>query len=266
MSNAGLHVEDLRVRFGGLVAVDGANLDVPPGRITGLIGPNGAGKTTTFNACSGLVNGDGQITLNGRDVAGLNPTARARLGLGRTFQKLELFDRLTVRQNIELGHEATLVPRRIAGQLWAKRSERILTKQAAAEAIELCGIHELVDRRAGSLSTGQKRLLELAMTVVGGFSILLLDEPSSGLDLHETEQFGQILRNIVSEQTAAILLVEHDMALVSDVCEYLYVLDFGRPLIDGPAATVLASDALAAAYLGSDAADNSPSAGITSGV
>ncbi len=96
MSNAGLHVEDLRVRFGGLVAVDGANLDVPPGRITGLIGPNGAGKTTTFNACSGLVNGDGQITLNGRDVTGLNPTARARLGLGRTFQKLELFDRLTV--------------------------------------------------------------------------------------------------------------------------------------------------------------------------
>ena len=256
MSNAGLHVRDLTVRFGGLMALDGANLDVRPGRVTGLIGPNGAGKTTTFNACCGLVYAQGSIKLDGRDINGLSPTARARLGIGRTFQKMELFARMTVRENVELGYEATVVPRRLAGQLWASRPEQARTRQLAADALDICGIGHLAPRRAGDLPTGQKRLVELAMTLVGNFSILLLDEPSSGLDSHETEQFGRILTQMVTDRGTGILLVEHDMELVSAICEYLYVLDFGRPLIDGPAADVLRSQEVAAAYLGSEVAQS----------
>lgn len=257
---AGLIVEDLVVEFGGLVAVDGANLEATPGRITGLIGPNGAGKTTTFNACSGLVRGKGTIWFDGRDITRLSPAKRARLGLGRTFQKMELFSRLTVAENVELAHEASVVSDRVLGQLFALPKERALSLRWAKEAMEICAIADLSDRRAGSLPTGQKRLVELAMTVVGSYSILLLDEPSSGLDSRETDMFGRILHDVLSHTGAGILLVEHDMSLVASVCEYLYVLDFGRPLVDGPTAEVLASEAVALAYLGSETLD-APSQG-----
>jgi len=252
---SGLEVRDLTVRYGGLVAVAGASLEAPLGRITGLIGPNGAGKTTTFNACSGLLRpAEGRVFLHGADVTGLGPAERARLGLGRTFQKLELFNRLTVRENVELGREATLVPRRgLLGQLYASASERAETARAADEAIELCGIGHLCDRPTGSLPTGQRRLVELAMTLAGPFSVLLLDEPSSGLDPAETGRFGEILVQVVAERGTAILLVEHDMALVGEICEYLYVYDFGKPLLDGPVREVLSSPVVAAAYLGSTA-------------
>jgi ABC-type branched-subunit amino acid transport system ATPase component len=255
MSRGGLEAENLIVRFGGLVAVEGVSLDAPSGRITGLIGPNGAGKTTTFNACSGLVPCEGKIRLEGQDVTETSPARRARQGLGRTFQKMELFDRLTVFENVSLAHEATLTYRRLGGQIWSTREERGRTRRAAGSAVELCGLGEVSQCQAGSLPTGQRRLLELAMTLVGPFTVLMLDEPSSGLDSGETDQFGKILQQIVDERGLAILLVEHDMALVNRVCEYLFVLDFGRPLIDGPTDQVLASEAVAAAYLGSEAVE-----------
>ena len=255
-ADVGLSVRDLTVAYGGLVAVSGANLEAPAGRITGLIGPNGAGKTTTFNACNGLVRPtSGSVWLNGEDVTRLGPAQRARRGLGRTFQKLELFDRLTVRENVELGREATLVPKRALGQLFASARDRTETKMAADEAVELCGIGHLADRPAGALSTGQRRLVELAMTLAGPFTVLLLDEPSSGLDPAETQRFGEILLQVVAERGVAILLVEHDMALVGDICEYLYVYDFGKPLLDGGLREVLSSPVVAAAYLGSEAAE-----------
>jgi ABC-type branched-subunit amino acid transport system ATPase component len=255
-AESGLSVRNLTVAYGGLVAVAGANLEAPAGRITGLIGPNGAGKTTTFNACSGLVRpAEGGVWLRGEDVTRLGPAERARRGLGRTFQKLELFDRLTVRENVELGREATLVPKRLLGQLFASAAEKAETKQAADEAIDLCGIGDLVDRPTRALSTGQRRLVELAMTLAGPFTVLLLDEPSSGLDEAETGRFGEILRQVVAERDTAILLVEHDMGLVGEVCEYLYVYDFGKPLLDGGVREVLSSPVVAAAYLGSTAVE-----------
>ena len=257
MNSSGLVAENLTVRFGGLVAVDGVSLHAPPGRITGLIGPNGAGKTTTFNGCSGLVPCDGRIFLDGSDVTHANPTARARQGLGRTFQKMELFDRLTVFENASLAYEATLTYRRFGGQIWTTGEERKRTRQAATAAIELCDLGAVSEIQGGSLPTGQRRLLELAMTLAGPFTVLMLDEPSSGLDSGETEHFGRILQQVVVERGVAILLVEHDMALVKRICEYLYVLDFGRPLIDGATDQVLASEAVAAAYLGSDAVEAS---------
>jgi ABC-type branched-subunit amino acid transport system ATPase component len=249
----GLVVRDVTVRFGGLVAVDSVNLEAPVGRITGLIGPNGAGKTTTFNACTGLVKAaEGRVELFGQDVTRLGPSARAQRGLGRTFQRIELFERLTVAENVAMGREALFAGRSLAGPLWARRSERREVQERTEEAIDLCGIAELRDEPAGLLSTGSKRLVELARAVAGDFRLLLLDEPSSGLDHSETGQFGQILLDVVAQRGCGLLLVEHDMSLVQTVCEYSYVLDFGRLVEQGTTQDVLASPIVRAAYLGTE--------------
>jgi ABC-type branched-subunit amino acid transport system ATPase component len=248
-----LELEDLTVRFGSVVAVDGLSLTAREGEITALIGPNGAGKTTTFNACCGLLRpATGRVVLLGEDVSDLPPAARARKGLGRSFQRLELFDSMTVDDNVALGLESGL-----AGKSWLRclvgtRKEAAQVAAAVEESLETCGITDLRERRAGELSTGQRRLVELARALAGGFPVLLLDEPSSGLDHDETERFGQVLRQIVDERGCGILLVEHDMSLVMEVCEHIYVLDFGRVLFEGSPNEVAASPVVRAAYLGDD--------------
>ncbi|MBV8431895.1 MAG: ATP-binding cassette domain-containing protein [Solirubrobacterales bacterium] len=247
----GLEVRNLRVAFGGLVAVDGLSFSVPRGRITGLIGPNGAGKTTTFDACSGLNRRiGGQISLGGRDVTGMTASARGRLGLGRTFQRMALCDRLTVAENVALGRESGLGGGSVLGQLVATRSQRIETEAAAWSAMDLCGIADLAGTQAGALSTGQRRLVELARCLASRSGILILDEPSSGLDRSETEALAGILRRTAEERGIGILLVEHDMALVMSVCAYIYVLDFGRLLFEGDPPGVAADPTVQAAYLG----------------
>jgi ABC-type branched-subunit amino acid transport system ATPase component len=248
-----LHVEDLTVRFGGLVAVDGVSLSVGAGHTVGLIGPNGAGKTTTFNACSGLVRATlGRITLFARDVTDKNAASRARLGLGRTFQRMELYDRLSVRENVAMGLEGRLAGTRVLGAIVASRAERQAVAAATERALDRCGITSLAHRRAGVLPTGQRRLVELARAVAGGYPLLLLDEPSSGLDPGETAAFGEILRDVVRDDGCGILLVEHDMALVRAVCEFCYVLDFGRKIAEGATQDVLSSPVVQAAYLGEE--------------
>jgi ABC-type branched-subunit amino acid transport system ATPase component len=248
-------VQGLTVRFGGLTAVDDASLDAPVGRITGLIGPNGAGKSTLFNACSGLVKpANGIVSLHGRDITRSGPATRAQLGLGRTFQRMELFDRLPVDDNVLIGMEARVTGRKLHLTLWQPSALRRELRRRRDEVLELCSIAHLRDRAAGSLSTGQRRLVELARAVVGGFSVLLLDEPSSGLDHNETEEFGRVLSHVVDELGAGILLVEHDISLVTSVCEYVYVLDFGRIIERGDTSKVMKSDAVRAAYLGADVA------------
>lgn len=252
---AGLQITELTVRFGGNTAVDKASFEAPPGRITGLIGPNGAGKTTTFNACSGLLRPSaGRVSLFGHDVTGRSTAARAQLGLGRSFQRMELFDALTVEQNIALGKEARLAGSNPVKQIFASRAERAAVRKATEEVLELCGLGELRSVPAGSLSTGQRRLVDLGRVLAGDFSLLLLDEPSSGLDSAETERFGEIVAGVVAERGCGVLLVEHDMALVMSICHYLYVLDFGEMIFEGTPADVRASDAVRAAYLGSEAA------------
>jgi ABC-type branched-subunit amino acid transport system ATPase component len=247
----GLRVEELSVRFGGLVAVDNLSFAAPTGRVTGLIGPNGAGKTTTFNACSGLNSRvDGTIELNGVDITRLGAAARGRLGLGRTFQRMELGDSLTVAENVALGREASQAGGRVLSQVVASREHRRKVVGATAAALELCGIADLADTQAGALSTGQRRLVELARCLAGPFDVLLLDEPSSGLDREETAAFDELLRRVVAERGCGILLVEHDMALVLNVCDYVYVLDFGKLLFEGNSAQVASSPVVQAAYLG----------------
>jgi ABC-type branched-subunit amino acid transport system ATPase component/branched-subunit amino acid ABC-type transport system permease component len=248
-----LEVSDLRVSFGGNVAVDGFSLSAPTGRITGLIGPNGAGKTTTFNACSGLLRPrDGHVRFDRHDVTRSGPSARARHGLGRTFQRMELFDSLSVHDNVAIGWEGSRAGLNPLSHLLATPAQKRAMERATAGALALCDLGDVADRPVGSLSTGQRRLVELARCLAGPFHILLLDEPSSGLDHVETERFGRILKRVVEDRGVGILLVEHDMSLVMDVCEHIYVLDFGKPLFDGPPSEVVHADIVRAAYLGTD--------------
>ena len=250
----GIEVQDLSVTFGGLVAVDALSLSAPPGRITGLIGPNGAGKTTTFNACTGLVRpASGHVEIGGIDVTSASPERRGQLGLGRTFQRMELYDSVRVRDNVALGLEARLAGDSPVRHLLARSGDREHIDRAAADAIEVCGIGPIADTPVSGLSTGQRRLVELARAIAGGFGLLLLDEPSSGLDPAETAAFGRILEKLVAERGIGILLVEHDMSLVMTSCEHLFVIDFGQLIFDGTPAETQASSVVRSAYLGAEA-------------
>jgi len=252
-TGTGLSVTELSVRYGGVLAADQVSLAAVAGKITGLIGPNGAGKTTVFNACSGLVHPtSGTVLLDQRSLGRLSPPARARRGLGRTFQQMELFDSLTARENVALGREGAYAGWNPIDHLISRGSQRSEVGRRTAQAIELCAITDFADQPAGALSTGQRRLVELARCVAGRFHVLLLDEPSSGLDRVETERFGDILTRVAAERQVGILLIEHDMALVNRICDYIYVIDFGKPIFQGTASEVGASALVRAAYLGDE--------------
>ena len=241
------------MRYGGHVAVNDVSLTAPVGRITGLIGPNGAGKTTLFNVASGLLRpAAGTPRLHGADMSALDPAARARRGLGRTFQKMELFDSLTTRENVSLGREAGQAGRRPWRHVAETRRDRNRRRAATEQAMALAGIADLADRPVAALSTGQRRLAELARCLAGEFDVLLLDEPSSGLDRAETQRFGAVLTRVVAERGVGILLVEHDMALVMNICDYVHVLDFGTKIFEGTTAEVSSADTVRAAYLGTE--------------
>jgi ABC-type branched-subunit amino acid transport system ATPase component/ABC-type branched-subunit amino acid transport system permease subunit len=252
-ATAGLDLAHVTVRYGGHVALNDVSLIAPVGRITGLIGPNGAGKTTLFNVASGLVRpAVGTARLHDADMSTLDPAARARHGLGRTFQKMELFDSLTTIQNVSLGREAGQAGRRPWRHVAETRRDRNRRQAATEQAMALAGIADLADRPVAALSTGQRRLAELARCLAGEFDVLLLDEPSSGLDRTETQRFGAVLTKVVAERGVGILLVEHDMALVMNVCDYVHVLDFGTKIFEGSTADVSSSDTVRAAYLGTE--------------
>jgi ABC-type branched-subunit amino acid transport system ATPase component len=247
----GLVVLNLTVQFGGVTAVNDVSLRAPAGAVTGLVGPNGAGKTTTFNACSGLNRpGSGQILLRGADVSGQGPAHRARRGLGRTFQRTELFDSLTVRENVAMGCEAPLAGANPLTQVAGSRQARRRVSARTDEALKLTGIAGIAGTQVGVLPIGQRRLVELARVLAGPFDMLLLDEPSSGLDGRETAEFGQILTAVVRERGCGILLVEHDMVLVREVCSYVFVLDFGALIFEGTPQEMRESELVRAAYLG----------------
>lgn len=248
----GLVVRDLHVQFGGISAVDGVSIAAGEGRITGLIGPNGAGKTSLFNACNGLVRPQGgQILLGGHEISSKSPAARARLGLGRTLQQMQLFDSLSVAENISMGREAALGGANPYSQIFSGRSDSARIGDVTREVLDLCGLASIANAKVGDLSTGQRRMVDVARCLAGDFSILLLDEPCSGLDAVEVRRFTTTLRDIVESRGVGILLVEHDMSFVLDVCEHIYVLDFGRLIFEGTPAEVARSSAVQEAYLGS---------------
>ncbi len=241
-----LAAQELTVRFGGHVAVSEVDLQVRPGCVTGLIGPNGAGKTTTFNALCGLQHVTrGRVLLDGHDISSLAPHKRARLGLGRTFQRLETFSLLTVRENV------------LAGAEFRQRKAGGSPEAVADELLEQLGLGDVADERVDGLPTGRARLVEVARALANGPRVLLLDEPSSGLNEAETAEFATVLQQL-TDGGLAVLLVEHDMSLVMSACEDIHVLDFGRIIATGDPATIQADEKVRAAYLGGD--DDEPSA------
>ena len=235
------------VRFGGLHALDDVDLVVPAGRITGLIGPNGAGKTTLFNVLCGLIEPtSGCVELAGQDITRWPTHRRGRAGLARTFQRLELFARMSVEDNLVAAWEASH-PGAIFGRGRAERRRRV------AEVIEALRLGPVAGRVAGQLPTGLGRMVELGRALCTDPRVLLLDEPSSGLDLVETNRFSEVIRAAVQasgDRALAVLLVEHDMSLVMQICAGITVLDFGRRIACGTPEEVRADPAVRSAYLG----------------
>ncbi|MCU1428362.1 MAG: putative transporter ATP-binding protein, partial [Actinomycetia bacterium] len=227
-----LSVRGLSVRYGGVLAVDDVNFDVPEGAIVGLIGPNGAGKTTMIDAVSGFCAYSGSVVLAGERLDDLAPFRRVRTGLGRTFQGIELWSDLSVGENVLVGHGA--------GRPDEAQIERIF---------ELLGLSNVRERSAGELSQGQRQLVSIARALVARPTVLLLDEPAAGLDSNESEWLGERLRDI-RDDGATILLVDHDMGLVLNLCDQIEVLDFGRLIASGTPYEIRANAEVMDAYLG----------------
>ncbi len=249
-----LELTDVTVRFGGLVAVGGLTLHARRGAVTALIGPNGAGKTTTFNATSGLTKAtSGELLLKGQDVSRFGPAHRARMGMGRTFQEMHLFDGMSVFENLAVvpdAQDAGSLPWRQVLPRWKARKA---TEAQVREIARLCGIADVLDKPAGLLSTAQRRLVDLAKALMASPELLLLDEPLSGVDIAEGEALMSLLRRLCDERGTAILVVEHDMDFVVKMADYVYVLDFGRLIFEGDAASVMASEVVRDAYIGTAA-------------
>jgi branched-chain amino acid transport system ATP-binding protein len=235
-----LETIDVNVRFGGHHAVRDVNLEVEAGQVTGLIGPNGAGKTTTFNAITGLQEtAGGKVMLDGEDISSLKPHQRARRGIARTFQRLEVFGSLSARENILVAAEIR--------NSWA--SDKADARHTVEDIIDLVGVRAVAEERVDAMPTGFARLVELGRALATRPKVLLLDEPASGLDDTESDAFADLLIELARDGMA-ILLVEHDVQLVMKVCDNIHVLDFGAILAVGTPDEIQKDERVLEAYLG----------------
>ena len=253
-----LEAIDVTVRFGGLVALDRVGLTVPAATIVGLIGPNGAGKSTLFGVLSGLIRPRaGTVRIDGNDVTRASPQARARLGVARTFQRLELFGELTVRQQLVVAYRAkrrrTLLDlaRTLPLDLLGLGNRPAPGEDATVDGtLELLGLTSVASVSAGAIGLGTGRLVEVARALASQPRVLLLDEPSSGLDARETDELAEVLARLRAEAGVALVLVEHNVGMVLGLADDVTVLDFGEVIARGPAAAIRADAAVQAAYLG----------------
>ena len=245
-----LSARGVSVSFGGVRAVVDVDLDVEPGELVGLIGPNGAGKTTFVDAITGFVPHRGTTALDGADITSLSPHERARRGLARTWQAIELFDDLTVRENLTVAANHPSLLTAFKG-IFTNRADR---SDTVDEALETFALEHLAEATPSELTQGQRKLVAVARALAARPKLLCLDEPGAGLDAQESIAFGQRLREIVDRGTP-ILLIDHDMGLVLNVCDYIYVLDFGRVIAHGTPSQVRADPAVIAAYLGESAGE-----------
>jgi ABC-type branched-subunit amino acid transport system ATPase component len=250
-----LEVEALERAFGGLRAVDGASFGIEPGRVHGLIGPNGAGKTTVINLVSGLLAPTGgRIRLEGREIHGLAPHRVAALGVARTFQSIRLFPDLSAEDNVLVGRHLKRSPSLLARVLHlpAARAEEREARARAAALLEGVGLADRAGEQARHLSYGEQRRVEIARALASEPRLLLLDEPTAGMNPVEVQAVAALIRRAAGEGHS-VLLVEHNVRLVMDVCDVITVLHFGRVIAEGPPAAVARDPAVVAAYLGSAA-------------
>jgi len=238
-------------RFAGIRALDDVSISVDAGEIVGLIGPNGAGKTTFFNCLFGIISPDaGRVVFDGKDITRLPVYRRARLGFGRTFQRMELFGGMTVRDHLVVADRARSRRGGLLKDLVGRGRASADETARADDVLELLGLEAFATRPVEALTLGQGRLVELARALMTEPRVLFLDEPSSGLDVTETAEVADTLARVQAERTMAVVLVEHDVATVQRICRQLYVLDFGTLIASGPTEEVLADTKVRAAYLG----------------
>jgi branched-chain amino acid transport system ATP-binding protein len=241
-----LDANEISVTFGGHKALVDVSLDADAGVVTGLIGPNGAGKTTMFNVLSGLQPpSGGRVSFDGNDISDVPAFKRGRLGMARTFQRIEVFGSLTVFENVLVAAE---IRRR-----WSRGKDEGDAKSEANEIVDLVGLRKVADHRVDSIPTGLARLTELARGLATRPRLILLDEPSSGLDDDESDAFGELLIDLAHNRGIAILLVEHDIDLVMQVCDRIHVLEFGQIIANGTAKQIRNDKRVQKAYLGESA-------------
>jgi branched-chain amino acid transport system ATP-binding protein len=252
-----LRVEELTVRHGGIRAVDSVSLEAGRGEVVGLIGPNGAGKTTLFDAITGFATAErGRVVFAGRDVTRLSPTARARLGLVRSFQDARLFPSMTVRENLLTALERhSRAGSALTSALWlpSVRRQEVRLGRRADQLIELFELHGHEDRFVTELSTGVHRVVDLACVMAADPDILLLDEPSAGLSQAETEEMGPLLLRLRRETGLGLVVIEHDIKLITSISDHVVALDLGRVIAQGPPGDVIGDPSVVRSYLGAAA-------------
>ena len=246
-----LEVSGIQKRFAGIVALDGVDLRVREGEFSAVIGPNGAGKSTLFNCLTGVLSPDeGTVSFDGTILVEQSASKRARMGIARTFQRVELFGGMTVLDHLVVADRARYRRGALLRDLFTSSAPTGAELERAHDVLELLDIDEFADAPAESLTLGRARLVELARALMTEPRLLFLDEPSSGLDRTETAEMAQVLRAVCDDSGTAIVLIEHDVAMVADLAETVWVLDYGQLIASGPTDSVFADEKVRAAYLG----------------
>jgi branched-chain amino acid transport system ATP-binding protein len=249
---AELEIDNLTLRFGGLVVLDGVSLSVERGELLALIGPNGAGKTSVFNCISGIYPGEGAIRFRGADIVGRKPHDIAALGVARTFQHGELFPQMSVVDNLLTGRHPRIKGNPLAEMLFlpSVRREEMRQREAVEKIIDFVELERYRHTAVGGLPFGTQKIIGFARALANEPALLLLDEPSAGLNREEREDLARFILRIKHQLGIAMIWIEHDMQMVADLADRIHVLDYGRTLASGPAEAVLKDEKVIAAYLG----------------